>query len=174
MLFWYTYKGVILCILLLKKAQVRRLSGVQDNKAEKSWEKTQHISWCLGLLSRFMTVIFHLHLLVSKSVLKLPLIIRHDNGQQAHFYLDTLTANTDKLSADTLRPSSVCFLQYKSWTFSLLQPVRPLSAENQMLPPRPQDFITESLFAKCNQVTSSHRSGKPGFALLCAYRGPVK
>lgn len=51
---------------------------------------------------------------------------------------------------------------YKCWTFTLLQPTR-LSAVpgNQMLPPRPLNFITESLLTKLNRVTSSHRSGKP-------------
>lgn len=44
----------------------------------------------------------------------------------------------------------------------LQQPVRLPSAPpgNQIQPPRPLGFITESLFAKLNPVTSSHRSGK--------------
>lgn len=57
-------------------------------------------------------------------------------------------------------------VSYKCWTFTLLQPTRLPSAGpgNQILPPRPFRFITESFLAQLNWVTSSHRSRKPPIA----------
>lgn len=58
---------------------------------------------------------------------------------------------------------------YKCWTFAF-KPTRLPSAVpgNQILPPRPLGFITESLFAELNRVTASHRSWVR--SSQCAYR----
>lgn len=66
----------------------------------------------------------------------------------------------DDLCTRTLRCSSVCFLQMLDLHS---QPTSLTSAApgNQILPPSPLGFITESLFTELNWVTSSHISWKP-------------
>lgn len=96
--------------------------------------------------------------------LKLPLIFKDDEisvqGLRQHVEI-MINHIGESFYADTLRRSSVCVL--RSRTFTLPQPARLPSAApgNQILPPRPLGFITESLFAELNRVTSSHGGGEP-------------
>lgn len=139
----------------------------------------QRNSWCLRLLCLVMTLILYLHFaclivmswnchLSSKMAEKGTSMWRI--GYNKLFFLCRNDYSLDYSGQwvflwqllQTPAVLLICLLLTNVGAFTLPQPTRLPSAvpENQILPPRPLGFITESLFTELNRITSSHRSRK--------------